>query len=240
MAFLSFLRRPTRKFGWKKDWQDRLSALLEKATTRLKINVVFVVAEESDPYSELLFLFSFVGVTVGSFIGLAFKVLSIDAGIDLYVFPLLGFTMFGLLHVKKNIWLRTRFRNLAQKRVNLKARSFFYDYCANSSAPMVLIYLSESEVLLDILRSPELKDVLHEERTKALIKEFLAEFKIDNPIVAIEKLIDQIINMLTPAVQEFHIDENEDGGGFSPPVFVPASDFDIRVVPILKGNKDVN
>ncbi len=237
MRLSSLLRRQRKRYEWKKEWQERLSHLLESATQRLRINLVFVVAEESDPYSELLFLFSFIGVAMGSLAGLIFKVFQIDPGVDLYVFPLLGFTAFGMLHLKKSRWLRGRFQSLAEKRVALKARSYFYDY-QSSQTPVLLIYLSESEQLVEILKSPDLNTDLTDEKRAALIAGFLSTFEKNNPLPAVEKLLDQIIGILSPVVKELHVSEGETG--FSPPVFVPASDFDIRVVPILKGNKDIN
>jgi hypothetical protein len=233
-------RKKLRKHQWRKEWQDRLSVLLESATARLKLNMVFVVAEESDPYSELLFLFSFIGVSVGSFVGLFLKVFKWDIGIDLYVFPLLGFTGFGLFHTRKSLWLRKFFKNLAETRVQQKARAYFYDYHSNPTIPMILVYISESERKLEILRSPDMIQQLSPSRIGEIQKMFDSKYADQDPLAAVEAIIEQISAILGPLRKEISVNPEDISENFSRPIFVTASDLDLKVIPILKGSKDVN
>ena len=233
-------RKKLRKHQWRKEWQDKLSILLEAASTRLKLNLVFVVAEESDPYSELLFLFSFVGVSVGSFFGLFLKVFNLDIGIDLYVFPLLGFTGFGLFHTRKSLWLRKLFKNLAETRVQQKARAYFYEYHSNPTIPMILVYISESERKIEILRTPDMIQQLSPAKIREVCDSFYSNFADKDPLTAVETIINRITDILGPLRDEVMITEEDLAENFSPPVFVPASDIELKFIPTLKGSKDVN
>jgi hypothetical protein len=229
-----------RKHKWPKEWQEKLSELLESATQRLKLNLVFIVAEESDPYSELLFLFSFAGVSAGFFVGLALKIFQVDLGIDQYVFPLLGFTGFGLFHTRKSQWLQKSFKNLAAKRVQQRARDYFYDYYSTPHSPLILIHLSESERRMEILRSPDLNEQLSPVKIDEIKKIFYRKYKSHQPMTTIQEIIDQLVHTLAPLRQEIETKSGKDTSPRPEPMFVVASDLELRFVPVLKGNTDIN
>jgi hypothetical protein len=235
--FPLFWKRWFEARAWRKEWQDGLSQTLHTAQKDLNLNMVVVVARESDLYAEILYTVSFVGFVLGLAGAIAWKFFAPEVGAELLLLPVLGFTAGSLAHTSRERLLRTAFHRLAEEKAQLKAKAYFFEHSQQLKGRLVLLYLSETEHIAQFLGSQSIVSVLPYADVFALLKKLERDYTRSQPLASLKPCIEDLGDLLRKHFQE---PDNETVKHFAPPLFVGATDRDIRVVPILKGSKDIN
>jgi hypothetical protein len=222
---------------WRTEWQEELSTKLREAQKDLNMSLVVVVARESDLYTEILYFLSFLGLAVGTLIGFWARTQTPTELLpDPLIFPLLGYTAGSLLHVARRYFLKRYFVRLARAKVYSKADAYFLDYLHKLQGKVTLLYFSETEALSVLIANPEVQDKL----PKADIAKILRKLELSyNPKCPLESLI-PALDHISILLQSYAPNLDSAPKNFAPPLYVGASDTKIKLVPILKGNKDIN
>jgi hypothetical protein len=223
---------------WKSEWQQELTTTLQEAQTGLPVNMIVIIARESDVYAELLFLLSFLGLSLGSLIayGLSMKGYRLQ---DLLGFPMAGFALGATLYSFRRFFLGRLAPKAIHDRVSQKARSQFYDHAQNLKDRITLIYFSELERRGHFLCSAELKSEIPCNEIDGLIRDLAKNYNPRNPLSALKPCLLKIGSLLRislkPRSETMPLADNPS------PVFIGATDRPgATAVPVLKGNKDIN
>ena len=222
---------------WKNEWQDALSEALKKAQDHLSLNLVVVVAKESDLYTEILYFLSFLGLIVGTLFAFWLQSHPNTTLPDPLVFPILGYTAGSLAHVARRFFLKRSFARLARIKVSIKAQSYFVDYMNRLPGRVALLYFSETEQVAAFITDPELQEKLPHDDLEILLGRLERNYVSKNPIIALEPALENLSIMLKSYAPELDASPKR---SVTPPIYVGASDIQNRVVPVLRGNKDIN
>jgi hypothetical protein len=235
------LKRLRRVFSgtrvWKPEWQDALSDSLKKAQDNLSLNLVVVVARESDLYTEILYFLSFLGLAIGT--GMAFYIRSIgDPSLpDPLVFPLLGYTAGSLTHITRRYFLKRWFARLARLKVYTKAQGYFVDYTHKLPGKVALLYVSETEAVAAFICHPEVQEKLPLEDLDKLLTRLERNYAPKTPIASLNPALENLSILLKSYAPELDASPKR---SVTPPIYVGASDYQQRMIPVLRGNKDIN
>ncbi len=196
-----------------------------------------VVARESDLYTEILYFLSFLGLAVGT--GLAFWVRSLgDSQLpDPLVFPLLGYTAGSLAHVGRRYFLKHWFSRLARLKVYVKAQGYFVDYTHRLPGRVALLYVSETEAVAALVTHPEVHDKLPQGDLDKLLGRLERNYRASRPLESLGPALENLSILLKSYAPELDASPRR---SVTPPLYVGASDYHQRVIPILRGNKDIN
>lgn len=201
------------------------------------MSVVVVVARESDLYTEILYFLSFLGLAVGTVIGFWARTQApAELLPDPLVFPLLGYTVGSLFHVGRRYFLKRWFVRLARAKVYAKADAYFLDYLHKLQGKVALLYFSETEALSALIANPEVQDKLPRADITKILRKLELSYNPQRPLDSLGPALDHISILL----QSYAPDLESAPKNFAPPLYVGASDKKIKLVPILKGNKDIN
>jgi hypothetical protein len=222
---------------WKPEWQDSLADSLKAAQENLSLNVVVVVARESDLYTEILYFVSFLGLAVGTSAAFLVRAYDFPHAPDPLVFPVLGYTVGSLFHVGRRFFLKRWFVRLARAKVHSKAYSYFIEYSEKLQGKLSLLYISETESQAVFVCSPEIEEKLPKDDISKTLLRLEKTYKPNDPLKSLSPALENLSILLKSYAPELDASPRKN---FSPPLFVGASDQPVKLVPILKGNKDMN
>ena len=222
---------------WKAEWQDALSESLKEAQDNLSLNLVVVVARESDLYTEILYFLSFLGLGVGTLFAFYVRSLTGSELPDPLVFPLLGYTSGSLAHVGRRYFLKHGFARLARLKVYVKAQSYFVDYTHRLPGRVALLYFSETEQVAAFITNPDVQDKLPQDDLELLLGRLERNYVAKTPLTALKPALENLSILLKSYAPELDASPKR---SVTPPIYVGASDFQRRMIPVLRGNKDIN
>ena len=218
---------------WKKEWQDELSTTLSHAQRGLGVNMVVVIARESDLYAEVLFLLSFAGLVVGA--ATAHFCRDFVEGSDLVMFPILGFALGSTLFAFRRFFINRLAPRAIRDRVSGRAKALFFDHYQHLKGRLALLYFSELECEALFLASPELSESTPGKEIQRALSLLIMDYKHKNPMASLGPAITALGELLRA-----HYGSG-DAEGNREPIYVGASDRLLPFqVPILKGSKDLN
>ena len=237
---MSFANRLRVFFGlmgrWKPEWHESLSKSLNEAQRGLGVNMVVVIARESDLYAEILFLLSFFGLSLGAACAYLLKgTLSVD---DLLILPMTGFALGATVYSFRRAYLFRIAPKAVNERVSSKAKMQFYEHLQHVKRQLTLLDFSEMESRAVFCTSPDIPDSLPREPIDQILGKLSQDYDAADPLKA-----------LTPALLELgeylrrHLGTMEGGivQQVAPsPIYVGATDRNMTRIPLLKGNKDIN
>ncbi len=236
---LIFWRKLLGAETWKQEWQDELSRVLNEAQAGLSINMVVIIAKESDLYAELLFILSFLGLSIGTLIAVLFNNVLTDYR-DLVLVPVLGFAFGTTLYAFRRFFISKFAPRAVRDRVAQRAKSQFFDHMQHLRSRLCLVYFSEFEREALFLASPEIIHDIPSDRVQGLLSQLVQKYDERLPmksigpcVLGLGKLVGDAIKLQTPYAQA--------AAQKTRPVFIGASDSPSSLkVPILKGSKDIN
>jgi len=222
---------------WKDSWRKDLERSVEELQSKTKIRVAVIVARESDTYSELLFLVSFLGLSLGILISLILSN-SFDPQLDILAFPVLGFSAGVMTYQFRSLYISKLAPKAIKNRISLKAKSFFFDYSYKSNIPLCLIYISEMEKQSYFLALPETftKLGLAEKEILSSLSRLILNYKLEDPIPAIAACIYELEKVLSIAFPPTKNSKEALKAYLQMPSDSP---IELPTV-ILKGNSDIN
>jgi uncharacterized membrane protein len=222
---------------WRKEWQEDLSQALYEAQARLKTSLVVIVARESDLYSELLFVLSFIGVSAGTGIALLWESPGLEFR-DLLLMPLLGFAAGTTAYAFRKVYLHKLAPKAVRDRVGLRAKAQFFDHRINNSGSLSLLYLSEMESEALFLADPDILEALPRDIVQKILDALVREYDTKHPLRALRPALLSLGDALRTHVP-FLLGESTSRHA---PRYISVSDSKLNElqVPILKGTKDIN
>ncbi len=234
-----FLKKFLGQSTWKKEWQEDLSASLQEAQKGLNLSMVVAIAVESDFYAEVLFILSFIGITLGSALGFFFGE-GVSKPTDFLLFPLFGFAIGSSLFQFRHFYLSKLAPRAVRERVAARAKALFFDHSQNLKGKVALLYYSEMEHEVLLLSSPEILAEIPEIELQEPLSKLIRDYSKKNPLVAIDPCLVSLGNLFRK-----HLGVNTTGGmtpEFQGPIYIggPSDKRDFLLVPILKGSKDIN
>jgi len=232
-----------RLFGitpWKQEWQKELSETLQKAQRGLNANMVVVVARESDIYSEVLFILSFLGLTLGAITSYFLQDI-LGNFEEALLIPLAGFSAGATIYSFRRYFLNRLAPRAVKERVMQKAKSQFYDHYSHLQQRLALIYISEIEKEALFLCSPDLEKIIPKNEIQKLLSQMLHGYKFASPLESLKPGLEKIGDSLrasglgvplmttSPLIPKGQL-------------YITASDRQpaFPEAPIIKGNKDIN
>jgi len=225
---------------WKPHWRGELEEALHQTQTSNRIQMAVVVAKDSDSYSELLFLFTLLGLGIGSLVSFAAQDL-FENRIDLLSLPLLGFASGVLMYQFRALYVRKLAPKAVRDRVANKAKAFFYDYLSATKAPLFLLYISEVENEAYFVGLPHLLRELGEKdrQIHSALHRLVLNYNSNDPIPPIKAALHEIAGILNGLFG------NEGMGELSHEtpkamLFMPSDTPTALPTVMLKGTKDIN
>lgn len=233
---------------WRKEWRDELSQSLGEAQKSVRASMVVIIARESDIYSELLFVFSFLGLSLGALLGWVFKSYFARPE-DLLIIPLALYSLGTSIYALRRFYVGKIIPGSVKHRVFEKAKSHFFDSHVVLKERLALIYISEIEKEALLLCSPDIQDLVPKEKIHLALMKLTKSYSLKAPMVSLRPCLFEIAEILKQALNA-RDGENTgfvpnpkgvDGKG-SAVKFVSASDRPPKplAIPILKGPKDIN
>jgi uncharacterized membrane protein len=237
---LSFLQRLAGSTPWKPEWQQRLNESLKEAQRGLSVNMVVVVARESDFYAELLYLLSVLGLGIGVMLAWALPRFSSEPLLsDPLLLPLGGFAAGNLLFAFRARFLHKFAPRAVRERVAARAKAQFFNHEQHLKGHLILLYLSEMEEEALLLSSAELTPKISEvPELPRLLSRLVSGYSRSKPLEKLEPALRDLGETLRVRLGEVASNTSLQGTGA---VFVAASDRGSQIqVPLLKGSKDIN
>lgn len=239
-----FLKRVLRNWlgtaPWKKEWQVELSDCLREAQHGIPVNLVVIIARESDLYSEVLFLLSFLGLTLGSLLAFGLKSFGFPIE-DLLLMPVIGFSLGATVYSWRRLFITKMAPRAVRERVTEKAKGQFFDHLQSMKQRLSLIYVSEVEKEAFMFSSPDISPQIPSQNIQAALSKLVINYSMSKPLVALRPAILEIGSLLRAS---FHTTEsNLPPAKSTGPIFMQASDKKPLVekhVHMLKGSKDIN
>ncbi len=234
---MDFLRRLLGVHPWKKQWQEDLTQALHEAQARLKTSLVVIVARESDLYSELLFILSFLGMSLGTGLSLW---LEPEAALwrDLLLLPMMGFAAGTTLYAFRRLYLHRLAPKAIRDRVGVRAKAQFFDHRMNNQGSLGLLYLSEVESEALFLADPDILEALPREKVQQILNQLVREYDSKSPLKSLRPALLALGEALRTHAP-FLMGESTQRLA---PVYLSVTDAkpnDLSV-PILKGTRDIN
>ena len=230
---------------WKTEWRDELSKSLQEAQKNVRANMVVIIARESDIYTELLFVFSFLGLSIGALVAWALRNYFTRAE-DLLIIPLALYSLGTSIYALRRFYISRLIPSAVKHRVNEKAKAHFFESHVVLKNHLALLYVSEIEREAILLCSPDIQELVPKDAIHHALVKMVAHYSLTNPLVAIKPGLIEIAEILKTALnaqlsEKPHSTEAAGGKGRGV-IFVSASDRAPKplAVPVLKGNKDVN
>jgi hypothetical protein len=225
---------------WKKEWKEQLSVQLKETQQGLKANFVAVIIRESDLYSELLFLLSFLGLSAGLVIAL-FMENKVARPTDLLLFPVLGFCVGTTIFHLKRFYLKKVAAKAVKFRVSQKAKSLFYEHQHHHKGPLLFLFFSELEREAVLLASKDVLPALPQQKIKERLAIFSKVYKSKDPLKSFTPLLNDLASWLKLALGSSSLKAILDENSPAPLYFISSgSKEDPIPVAVLKGNKDIN
>ncbi|NCN27874.1 hypothetical protein GW915_09890 [bacterium] len=236
-TFLNYLRKRSSK-AWKPEWKNELAQSLKKAQTGLPANFVAIIAIESDHYFELLFLLGLIGLSIGTL----FTYLPFTQGYpDLVALPLFGFCIGCSLFHFRHYFLPHVASKAIRNRVQMKAKSLFYDHSQSTETPTLFLYFSEIEREATLLYSPSLSEKLSNLETELTFNKLSLNYNKKQPLVALKSAIEELGELLEAKLQKSSLELILRDQGDAPIYFISSKDRNSPFpIPVIKGKKDIN
>lgn len=222
---------------WKPEWKDELSETLKEAQTGLSVNMIVVIARESDLYAEVLFLLSFLGLSLGSVGAYVFKHFY-GLQEELIVLPLLGFALGSTLFGFRRFFINKMAPRAIRDRVAARAKTHFHNHLTNLKERVTLLYFSEMEREAIFLTSPDLVEKTPRTDVQKNLSQLVQQYDPGAPMVALRKALLSLAEALR--VHFGPLSEQKTGVVHSFVFGASDQQPDAMNVPILKGNKDIN
>ena len=227
---------------WKKQWQKELTDVLQEAQRGLNANMVVIVARESDIYSEVLFIFSFLGLSIGALLAY-FSHHFLHTFEEALLLPLAGFSAGATCYTFRRYFVNRIAPRAVKDRVTQKAKAQFFDHYAHLQQRLALIYISEIEREALFLASPDIEDKIPREEIQRVLNKLVTEYRITDPLKSLKPSLEKIgESMRTSALGLQSLSQKPLQA--PNPLFIGASDrspsANMPAVPVLKGNKDIN
>jgi uncharacterized membrane protein len=225
---------------WSTDWQNQLSEAVQNSQTGLAINMVVIVTRESDIYTELLYVLSFLGMSIGALVGYFLPEMGLS-NVELLAFPLAGFALGSTIFTFRKHYIHKIASRAVRERVASRAKAHFFDHHAQMEGSLALLFFSEMEREVLFLASPEISNSLPQFEVQGHLEELLKNYEPSNPMAALAPCLKKIGGTLRAYVPE----ESKTKGMarvVTSRYFVGASDRPSQPlnVPIIKGNKEIN
>jgi uncharacterized membrane protein len=237
MLFKRLFRRFFGTKPWKQQWLDELNTTLHEAQAGLPANVVVIVTRESDMYAEVLFLLSFLGLIAGSIAAIFLKTELLSPE-DLISLPLMGFAAGSTLYHFRRFFLSRLAPKSIREKVLAKAKALFLDQIHNVKGKLVLFYFSEVEREAVILASPEMDTIYGSADLKRLLHNLSQNYQNKDPLKALGPALRQLGEVL-----KIHLGSGAAGENFVRSfrsLLGPSDVPNEKIIPILKGNNDIN
>ena len=231
-----------RLFGttpWEKRWQDELSIALKEAQSELPINMVVIVARESDLYAEILFILSFLGLSLASAAAYLLRGSAMEIT-DLLALPLMGFSLGATAYAFRRYFISKIAPKAIRDRVAQRAKAQFFDHWQHLKGHLALVFFSELEQEALFFSSPEITSHIPGVEVQAALSELLRNYSPQNPMPSLRLCLTKLGGILKMSLVS--IERGRQSGREPQAIFIGASDSaapKLRV-PILKGTKDIN
>lgn len=221
---------------WPKKWREQLGEILNEAQQGLSMNLVVVVARESDLYAELLYLLSFIGMSFAAIFGLMFSEY-FNSMSDFLVLPVIGFASGSSLFALRSFYVKKIIPRRVRDAVRSRAKSLFYDHYQQLGSRTAVVLISELERESLMMVSPDLAESFPTQKVHEILKELMLEYEISEPLPSLRK---HILN-LSLVIREAGVSANAQVLTQAA-LLIGATDrpLDDQRVVILKGNKDIN
>ena len=238
----NFLKKFLGQSVWKKEWQEELSQALQEAQRGLNVHMVVAIANESDLYAEVLFILSFIGLSVGGALGWLFMEQISDLN-NLLLFPVAGFAVGASLFQFRHFYLSRFAPRAVRERVALKAKALFYDHSQNLKGRLAVLYFSELEEEVLFVTSPDLIDQVPATELQATLSNFIRSYNRHRPLEALRPALLRLGDLLRGSLGAAGDDTQYVPEDLKKPIYLGASDqapLAHLKIPILKGSKDIN
>jgi uncharacterized membrane protein len=225
---------------WSTDWQNKLREEVEAAQQGLQVNMVVVVTKESDIYAEILFILTFMGMSIGSLLAFFLRHSPLRFE-DLLAFPLAGFALGASLFTLRKFFLHKIANKAVKERVASRAKALFFDHQSHMEGSLVLTYFSELEREVFFLTSPEITSQVPQKEIALHLAELLKNYDSKDPL----KSLGPCLKKLGQSLRD-HLPKEARSKAFSSRAtsqyFLGASDRRSLPLqaPLIKGNKDIN
>lgn len=173
---------------WRSEWQESLSESLKKAQAGINTSIVVVVARESDLYSELLFLLSFMGLSLGAVAAFFFRSDFADIS-EALIFPMAGFSLGASIFVFRRFYISRFIPRAVLQRVRQRAQSQFVDHFKSLRSHLLLVYFSELERKAYVVASPDIADALPSDAIQNELLKLSRDYNPANPIAALDRTL---------------------------------------------------
>ncbi|MBS1983857.1 MAG: hypothetical protein JST16_06770 [Bdellovibrionales bacterium] len=221
---------------WKPEWQEELSATLTQAQKGLSVSMVVVIARESDLYAEVLFLLSFLGLSLGVLVSY-FCRSRIDFD-DLILIPLLGFALGSTLFAFRRFFINRMAPRAIRDRVANRAKAHFFDHDQHLQGQIVLLYFSELEREALLLTSPELIATIPKDEVQRALSKLIVHYTQRDPMHHLSPCLLTLGDILR---RRYGLVGDAPAATSRMQLYIQASDRPSQLqIPILKGNKDIN
>lgn len=237
---MSWLKKFLGQSTWKKEWQAELSSTLQEAQRGLNVHMVVAIALESDFYAEVLFILSFLGLSIGGALALLLRD-SISSPTDLMLFPVMGFAIGASLFQFRHFYLHQFAPRAVRERVALKAKGLFYDHSQNLKGRLAVLYFSELEREVLFVTSPDLLNEVPQKDLQVTLTTLIQSYQRKNPLAALRPALLRLGELLKSSLGAAE-DTTFVPDALAKPLYLGASDQGLThlKVPILKGSKDIN
>ncbi len=237
-----FLKRLLGSAPWKKEWQQELSSSLKEAQQGIPLNLVVIIARESDLYSEVLFILSFLGLTLGSFAAFFLKSYSFATD-ELISFPVIGFALGATLYSFRRLFISRIAPRAVREKVTEKAKGQFFDHLQSMKQRLVLIYVSEIEREAFMFSSPDISSLIPSKEIQRSLSKLVINYSLAKPLLTLRPALLEIGQVLRSSFGTVVSEADLTKKNSPEPIFMGASDkkpIKLEHVHMLKGNKDIN
>jgi hypothetical protein len=228
---------------WQPHWRGELEEALQQNQHSTKVQMAVVVAKDSDSYSELLFLLTLLGLSIGSIAAFAARSL-FETSLDILALPLLGFSSGVLVYQFRALYVQKLAPKAVRDRVANKAKAFFYDYLSATNSPLFLLYISEVEGEAYFVGLPHLLKELgdRDKEVQSALHRLIVNYSPNNPIPPIKIALLELSTILSKTYDPLFLSEELKLNHETPKalVFMPSDSPNALPTVMLKGNKDIN
>jgi hypothetical protein len=225
---------------WKKQWQEELSTSLKEAQSGIPLNLVVIIARESDLYSEVLFILSFLGLSLGSILSFTLRQSGLQVD-ELLMLPLIGFSLGATLYAFRKLFITRIAPRAVRERVSERAKGQFFDHLQTMKQRLSLIYISEIEKEAFMFSSPDISQKIPANEIQKILSRLVINYSMGKPLETLRPALLEMGQLLRVAFQN----ERQTPLITKPtePIFIRASDrknTNEMKVHVLKGSKDIN
>ncbi len=227
---------------WKKEWQEDLSNSLKEAQAGIPLNLVVIIARESDLYTEVLFILSFLGLSIGSILAYALRQSGLQVD-ELLMIPLVGFSLGATIYAFRKYYISKMAPRAVRERVAEKAKGQFFDHLQNVKQKLSLIYISEVEKEAFMFSSPDISHLIPAKEIQKTLSKLVINYSMGRPLDTLRPALLEMGQLLRSAFNSSGKEGPQIPTRPTEPIFIRASDRKSSTeqkVHVLKGSKDIN